>query len=67
MFYISDQWEREGQIGGYQTLINVMRRGCECRKALFGDQLPRTGPDQAEFMDALEIAARLRELRMMRK
>ncbi|WLA11449.1 DUF6531 domain-containing protein [Xanthomonas translucens] len=64
---ISDEWEREGQIGGYQTLINVMRRGCQCRKALFGDQLPKTGPDQAEFMDALEIAARLRELQMMRR
>lgn len=61
-----DRWERENQTGGYPTVLSVTQRGCECRKAIFRDQVPSSGPDQADALDAAELAARLIQLRMGR-
>jgi RHS repeat-associated protein len=63
----SDKWEQQFYAGGPPpTLLQVRRAGCECRKSFYRDQLPRTKPDQADILDAAELAARLRQLRATR-
>ncbi|WP_295909443.1 RHS repeat-associated core domain-containing protein [uncultured Xanthomonas sp.] len=64
---IGDKWEREPQAGGFQTVISLLRRGCDCRRVIFSDQMPSTGPEQAGGWDVLDVMVRLRALQMTRR
>jgi hypothetical protein len=63
---LSDKYEREYYIGGVPKLIDVVRRGCICKKTKFIEEMLEAGPDSAGWDDAAELAAELMRLRQTR-
>jgi hypothetical protein len=55
------------QIGGYKSVVEVYRmKDCECRKAIFKEQLNVGQPDSADALDIAEILVRMRAVRIGR-